>query len=1249
MSTTKFSPLKRWAIWLGHDKRCCYCVEPMELSNVQIDHVIPESYSERAELVNILSELGLPPDFNLNSPANLVPVHNRCNLQKADLIYHPNSIRHYHEIARSKISAINAILEKFKNAGLTDTKKAKILGSIEAGLVEPAEVWEVLKGMEFVPPDLAEVSDIIDDLAGMMDAHNYSGVIAALEQVKNKRWDNLSQQAKYKLTLNYGIAHFNLDQKDKGADYFIELEQYCTNDDASAYGCIAFGYAIKKDFSKATAAAEKSLSINPENHNAAVALVFVNEGKITPLTLDELIPSALQKIPGVAINIGIQLEKQGYVEQAFKIYSDLDDNTPKPDILKCEIWSQLAHNRMLTLSLNDGRHWLGQIKSGDKEILEYALEKLDAAFNIVKGTQFENSKWYLLTNRGIVRRALRDVPGAIADFNASLQLQKQFLTYRHLFGVCQDNAEKSSALISEMEALPLSVEERRQLLLAKAQFALNQHQIDDELLSALTVELDNIPDREEKLLWQSILIELLMKRKLFDNAHIFASQMISEPQSSGNGHFFTAKIFHQSNREKELIVEELELAISKINQPADMLLVIEIFELLMTYELYKKGIDLLVPYTDTTQYSALTKLLLKAYFAVGNHKKCVEIAEPLLLRNANNEFLVNQLLQIYDAAGLYDKAISLLEKHLSTTVNPEKQLYVNLALLYLKIDNYDKAYELVKDITDMTGVPLVFQFLIVKIFESSGRPEDAGRLAFKIRNANYATGEVHHYYNAFMMEREAKKSRSAPISGTKKYSQSDPEALQISLNCYFKLSIDENKIIERVVVETAINSNEITPSSSLYQKVAGKKVGDEVEFRGDTYRVSVVLPLEAYAWQDSIKQLEIIYGDKSPVRSFNVKGGTQRDFFYQVKEALSPFLEQAKKLEDIYKEGLTTIGSNANVLGLSPLQYWLKLTRTPEVGIFSLDDGPVLMSGLHKFANGVPIVMDLTALLTLLHIDGIEVLKLIANKVYISSFTLAHLHAELKALLELKQQPYVTHAEEVNGEIQYSIQYQTEVEAQSQKIATLIAFIEANMEIVKPDLSEDINERRKRDWVLETSFNATGALAKVKDAVLYSDDAKFKQVILFEQPLGCLSTIGLLEHLKNIGSLSSSDYSNYLFRLALLNYRNVPMSAESLYKITVHNKLKLNRQVMNALNMLSAPHCNDATAVGLTSLFLSKLYMNHRVIGPRGAIADYAVARVMSGRNGWIIKQGLLASLKKFLNFYPLEWRELKKIISLYY
>jgi hypothetical protein len=55
------------------------------------------------------------------------------------------------------------------------------------------------------------------------------------------------------------------------------------------------------------------------------------------------------------------------------------------------------------------------------------------------------------------------------------------------------------------------------------------------------------------------------------------------------------------------------------------------------------------------------------------------------------------------------------------------------------------------------------------------------------------------------------------------------------------------------------------------------------------------------------------------------------------------------------------------------------------------------------------------------------------------------------------------------------VAYQAEVEAKFQKMALLIEYVEANMEIVKSEPREDINERHKRDSVLETSFNETGS------------------------------------------------------------------------------------------------------------------------------------------------------------------------------
>lgn len=87
-----FSAAQRYAIWTTHDERCWLCEKPVGLLEVEIDHVVPRSLAGTAKLLEILAEFGLPLDFSLNSYANLLPAHPRCNRAKAETTFAPSPL-----------------------------------------------------------------------------------------------------------------------------------------------------------------------------------------------------------------------------------------------------------------------------------------------------------------------------------------------------------------------------------------------------------------------------------------------------------------------------------------------------------------------------------------------------------------------------------------------------------------------------------------------------------------------------------------------------------------------------------------------------------------------------------------------------------------------------------------------------------------------------------------------------------------------------------------------------------------------------------------------------------------------------------------------------------------------------------------------------------------------------------------------------------------------------------------------------
>jgi 5-methylcytosine-specific restriction endonuclease McrA len=78
-----FSRAERYTVWYCHEKKCWLCVEPLQLAEVTVDHVLPESLLDHDDLrQKLLAEYGLPKDFNINGYENWLPCHIRCNQKK---------------------------------------------------------------------------------------------------------------------------------------------------------------------------------------------------------------------------------------------------------------------------------------------------------------------------------------------------------------------------------------------------------------------------------------------------------------------------------------------------------------------------------------------------------------------------------------------------------------------------------------------------------------------------------------------------------------------------------------------------------------------------------------------------------------------------------------------------------------------------------------------------------------------------------------------------------------------------------------------------------------------------------------------------------------------------------------------------------------------------------------------------------------------------------------------------------------
>jgi hypothetical protein len=131
MAALNSSPLIRLAIWMAHTKRCAYCGDPIQLRDLEIDHILPESLENDPEkLERLITEYGLSTQFGINSALNFLPSHCLCNSRKTNRIFNQSNTRYFLEIAKGKLDVVERLISALE----LQVTKERILGAVKAGI-----------------------------------------------------------------------------------------------------------------------------------------------------------------------------------------------------------------------------------------------------------------------------------------------------------------------------------------------------------------------------------------------------------------------------------------------------------------------------------------------------------------------------------------------------------------------------------------------------------------------------------------------------------------------------------------------------------------------------------------------------------------------------------------------------------------------------------------------------------------------------------------------------------------------------------------------------------------------------------------------------------------------------------------------------------------------------------------------------------------------------------------------------------
>ena len=157
MSKSRVRTTLRMALWRANSFKCWYCDLLVGYFDLQVDHIIPEA-TARERVGELVHFLGLPNDFHVNSPLNLVPAHHRCNRKKSDTEYSEQALRYYFATSQARQPAVAAELALLERQTSNNKLLSLIVSRIETGNLARADLLTAIEGLT-APPTKASSSE----------------------------------------------------------------------------------------------------------------------------------------------------------------------------------------------------------------------------------------------------------------------------------------------------------------------------------------------------------------------------------------------------------------------------------------------------------------------------------------------------------------------------------------------------------------------------------------------------------------------------------------------------------------------------------------------------------------------------------------------------------------------------------------------------------------------------------------------------------------------------------------------------------------------------------------------------------------------------------------------------------------------------------------------------------------------------------------------------------------------------------
>lgn len=293
------SYLKR-VLWEIGGKQCLHCNKQLSYRDIEIDHLIPQSFLSLPDWENILCPLEIKKDYDVNQVENLAISCRDCNRKKGSLLLAPSLISIYHKKTLAQKNKIEKLVKKYENENEKIVRSLQIEAFLEDGLLTEKELASVLHSKK-IEKGTHNLSD--NSIFGNLNLHEVS--LREVEEIMNSE----------KILPDYLSDGMDLSHDDGSSINVKTLKQY---EEAQSRGYYPLSNACMKS---ATVVFERPLTTLSYLSNATYADVSYIDDPFVGVADLHLLPIEL------LFSLGMdECDLKFYEKNSGKVFSDLVEN-----------------------------------------------------------------------------------------------------------------------------------------------------------------------------------------------------------------------------------------------------------------------------------------------------------------------------------------------------------------------------------------------------------------------------------------------------------------------------------------------------------------------------------------------------------------------------------------------------------------------------------------------------------------------------------------------------------------------------------------------------------------------------------------------------------------------------------------------------------------------------------------------------------------------------------------------------------